>query len=400
MSHQKGCSGTKYEPAKYYKIIRKSRNELKANNEAEIIKTLDSDPNYSFRKLCLIAITFLSENISNKNGRKRKHEDDDLVINDNLKENDPIASKIELIPEYFHKCSSTAVKVAVLLFLAPAIKTNNLKKNAILKTFNDSERTENVVKFLETCRNINISQKEKKSVESKSNVSCTNNVSSLLNSLIEITDTHPTKMAFCAKLAKDIKPEGYFSLIQQYFENDWLQLDSIAVFEPLLNEYLKNYTGALKKKRIETKKRDGFTVNPRTIIKEMIDELLADGIDFSKTQIKTSNTETFKNDKLYDVYIYKGKGSLAPQIELISGHESGHTILQFKSCIFDVLTAPAGMSWSDRVKLVKGTYIIVKQMTGEELNNFNETADLAVSWFDESKVYHLKYFTFKKKLNK
>lgn len=402
MSNQKvSNSGTKYEPTKYYKILRKSPNVPKATNESDIIRTLDNDPNYTFRKLCLIATTFLSENISYKTGRKRKlDETENMTINDSMFEKNPIVLKIESIPEYFHKCSSTAVKVAILLYLAPAIKSNNLKKNTIIKTFNDSERSETVAKFLEKCKCINDPQKEKKSNESKSTLFCTSNVSSLLNALIEITDTHPTKMAFCAKLAKDIKPEGYFSLIQQYFENDWLRLDSIAVFEPLLNEYLKNYTGALRKNKIESQKRDGFTVNPRTIIQEMIDDLLADGIDFSKTQVRTLNAETFKNDKLYDVYVYKGKGSLAPQIELISGHESGHTILQFKSCIFDVLTAPAGMSWSERVKLVKGTYIIVKQMTGEELNNFNETADLAVSWFDETNVYHLKYFTFKKKHNK
>lgn len=415
----------------YYKALRQNlmtkpedeRPKLfKPSNLKEIAQSLDNDTTKLKSSIVsfyvILVLNYRSKLTSNRQrslqraNLKRKIDsdispklnkiDDDMDMDgDSTKTN-----RFDCIPDYILKCESHGAKIAVVLYLLQSY--TSIKKLFILAILNDHMNQTKISDIVDIC---------KKSVTDIRKYIKNDNIESteqhrkiLIQALIEMSEMLKDKP--CSKLAMEISPTGYVSLLKENIRHKLLH--SIAPFDALINKYIKECIALHYQDTQRTIIHNQFKVNMMTTISSIIESLPPP----TPNKVSTNSIKACAFDPNQEYQYYRGSPNYTKDIVTAYYDHEGkrYKILTYNDCLYDVIgyvyestdgqgekiTSESKLfdreSWLDRLsKVPYRTKVVISEATGSELNDFNGTADLTVSWLNDSGLTFTKTFTFKKR---
>lgn len=313
-------------------------------------------------------------------------------------------SKYDCIPAQLVDCTSTAIKVAAVLFMRiPG--PDSLKRDLITAIINDNSTVMSVSNIIDLCKQpatqirSYINSMEHSSMDEKCR-------KQMLCALIELSEL--LKDRTLSKFAMFISLKGYISLILHYMDKN--QLDNIAVYDPLINMYIDESVAKSNQENERTAIYNQFKENKKAVVHVIIDAV---SLAHKKMSAPTpSKGNLFKPEQKYQYY--KGVLNYTRDINTTWHLENGrrYRIQTYNDCLYDVLGSTLEtddgqtkesemydkMSWMDRLNLVRlRPNILVEEATGSELNNYRgSSTDITISWFDDNKISCSKTITIKK----
>lgn len=323
-------------------------------------------------------------------------QDDDLGDNEKV-------NRFTCIPECYFNCESNQAKIALVLYLMQS-HSENLRKAVIMAIMNNHMTTTSIQDLIKLCKqSVSDIRKHIKDF----NVSSQENQRKILvSALIEISEMLKDKS--CSKLALEISPQGYATLINDYLKNNWIH--SMAPCDAIINKFIKECIPLHDQDKMRTVIYNQCKVNMSQVIHDIISKLPKQEPKLQIQQNANKAPQFAKNQK-YQYYL----GPMHYTRDLMTGYlvseNKRYKILTYNDCLYDVMGSTDlstqqselydTMSWMERLeKLPYRAKVIVSECTGSDLNDMNVNADITTSYIDEEGLSHSRTYSFKKKEKK
>lgn len=364
-------------------------------------------------------------------GRKRSH-DGERKLNGNdggdadqtVTVKSEKVTKLNCVPEYARNCRSGVIRAAATLFCLSgsnfAAQLAGARDSVKLRAFLQALYAEDGLTTGETVERIlGMSRNELRQIPMPGpEVPYSEQTQGLLvQTLMELSETLADKSY--GKLAAALNEEAYIKLTRVYITHG--VCGSVYPYEHLFQRYLKE---CVAPKRVEQEQKmimKQFAVDPKSIITFILDEIEEAGQRREKKRAKRSTgaaeaNAVFVDNEKYEVF----RGPINYRNDLVMRNvrhgDRFFWVITYNDCLYDVIGSSVDpntangqseqndaeqaqtpsftgkqrdmrvynhLPWSARLKLLpyRGK-IGLQKMTGENLNRFQGSASLTVSWME------------------
>lgn len=393
------------------------------SNLDEVVKSLDDDV-ARFKSSVVSLYVILKTNYNNKLNSsrakalranlKRKHDTrsspytkqtkmedsdpDDMVLNGSDSEK---INRFSCIPNCFYKCDSHAAKIAIVLYLMQSY-TESLKKAIIIAIMNKCMNSTSVSEIVGLCKK-SVSD-IRKHIKDYNVTSSDMQQKLIVWALVEMSEMLKDKN--CSKLAMDISQTWYIAVLRESMKGG--RVHTIAPFDALINKYVRECIPLHDQDNHRKVITNQFKISIQQTINDIIKNFPPAIVKMSPNAVKSCQ---FDATQEYEYYV----GPMNYTKDIVTGYivsdNKRYKTLIYNDCLYDVLGSTDlatnhteiydNETWRQRLaKLPYRTKIIIEDAKGSFLNDLNITADLTVSWMNESNLTYTKTFPFKKREKK
>lgn len=359
------------------------------------------------------------------NGERKENDDktsDNVGVDQTVTIKSEKLTKLNCVPDYARNCRSGVIRAAATLFCLSgsnfAAQLAGARDSVKLRAFLQALYAEDGLTTSETVERIlGMSRNELRQIPMPGpEVPYGEQTQRLIvQTLMELSETLADKSY--GKLAAALNEEAYIKLTRIYITHG--VCGTVYPYEHLFQRYLKE---CVAPKRVEQEQKmimKQFAVDPKSIITFILDEIEEAGQRREKKRVKRSAGATeanavFVESEKYEVF----RGPINYRNDLVMRNirhgDRFFWVITYNDCLYDVIgssvdpNAATGqpeqngvehaltqhnkqrdmrvynhLPWSSRLKLVpfRGK-IGLQKMTGEELNRFQGSASLTVSWME------------------
>lgn len=298
------------------------------------------------------------------------------------------------IPDYILQCKSNIAKAAVVAFCMQTTK-GDLRKRALFYVLSGNcESMENAVALA-----LSIPSKQIRALEQGE--PGTHALKTLVRTFVDVSDL--VRDRTLNKFAMFLNEAIYLDTITAMINNASVTetVTNLVPYDALIMKYLRECVAPKSYAKEHEQIVNQFKTDPRGTLSYMINNLPKNPVKRS-TFNASAKAQPFEEDRMYEVF--RGKHNYNQSIVLTNINHAGRSyhISTYNDCLYDVrgstatIILPNGeakheytlynrLPWSERLALLPyRAKIVLSKMSGEQLNEYNDSATLTVSWIDDA----------------